>query len=150
MYIDEIELNLEEVLGRFVTEEISLLQVNASEQSISNRLARIIESSIDGWDVDCEYNREMYEIKKLKYALTEGTEIESKAVVPDIIIHHRLTNENLLAIEIKKVNNHENRFKDHSKLKAFREQLGYKYTWFVDFNTSKGTAGVKDSIFVVG
>ncbi|WP_052141022.1 hypothetical protein [Pseudoalteromonas piratica] len=149
MFIEEIELNLEELLERFIAEESSLLQINASEQAISNRLARMIENTIEDWHVDCEYNRNMYSIKQLKYALTENGDIKDRAVVPDIIVHRRLTDENLLAIEIKKANNQENRFKDHSKLTAFREQLGYKYTWFVDFYTGKNSIGAKESTLII-
>jgi len=148
MYIEEIALDLEELLNQFVCHEIELLEINASEQAISNRLARMIEKSIIGWDVDCEYNRNNYDIKKLQYALKDDGNIRERAVVPDIIIHHRLTSKNLLAIEIKKANNQENRFKDHSKLRAFREQLGYKYTWFIDFYTGYNSAAVKESIVV--
>lgn len=148
MYIGEIKLDLVELLNQFVHDETELLEVNASEQAISNRLARKIENSIIGWHVDCEYNRNMYDIKKLQYALKDDGNVQERALVPDIIVHHRLTNDNLLAIEIKKANNLEIRFKDHSKLRAFREQLGYKYTWFIDFYTGDNSAAIKESIFV--
>ena len=90
----------------------------------------------------------MYSIKKLKYALSEHGDIADRAVVPDIIVHHRLTNENLLAIEIKKDTNPENRFKDHAKLTAFIQQLGYQYTLFVDFHIDRVNPGIKDIAFV--
>jgi PP-loop superfamily ATP-utilizing enzyme len=53
-----------------------------------------------------------------------------------------------LAIEVKKDINRENRFKDHAKLKAFREQLGYRYTLFVDFSVGKDSTGLKEVVFI--
>lgn len=114
-----------------------LLEVDASEQAISSRLARKFESISKGWDVDCEYNRDKCSIKTLRYALSENGDIEERNVIPDVIVHRRRTAKNLLAIEVKKANNKENRFKDAAKLKAFREQLGYKYTLFIDLETGE-------------
>jgi hypothetical protein len=75
----------------------------------------------------------------LKYAVAPEGNISDRYVVPDIIIHQRKSDNNLLAIEIKKTTTKENRFKDHAKLEAFRGQLGYKYTLFIDFITITGT-----------
>lgn len=87
--------------------------------------------------MDCEYNRDQDAIKTLNYALSESGDIEERNDIPDIIVHRRKTNDNLLAIEVKKISNRENRFKDESKLKDFRMQFGYKYTLFVDLETGK-------------
>jgi hypothetical protein len=76
MYIEEIKLNLDEILDQFICQEIDLLQVNSSEQAISNRLSRIIEDRVNGWNVDCEYNRDNYDVKRLKYSLIPDGEIE--------------------------------------------------------------------------
>lgn len=98
-----------------------MLEEDVSEQAISNRLARKFELVSHGWNVDCEYNRDQGAIKTLKYALSENGDIEGRNVAPDIIVHRRKTNDNLLAIEVKKVSNRENRFKDEAKPKAFRD-----------------------------
>lgn len=137
MLINELNIDIEKLLNEFVTEEQELLEVDASEQAISNKLARKFELVSHGWNVDCEYNRDQGDIKTLKYALSESGDVKERNVVPDIIVHRRKTNDNLLAVEVKKVNNRENRFKDESKLKAFRAQLGYKYTLFVDVKTGE-------------
>ncbi len=137
MLIKELNLDINKLLNEFVIEERELLEVDASEQAISNRLARKFELVSHRWNVDCEYNRDQGAIKTLKYALSENGDIEDRNVVPDIIVHRRKTNDNLLAIEVKKVSNRENRFKDEAKLKAFRDQLGYKYTLFVDLETGE-------------
>ena len=103
---------------------------------------------LEDWNVDCEYNRDQYTIKTLKYALVQNGNIKKRNVVPDIIIHQRKTDHNLLAVEVKKVTNRENRFKDEAKLRAFREQLGYRYTLFVDFDTGDN-ASIANVVFQI-
>jgi hypothetical protein len=137
MNIDELGINIKELVETFIVDELDLLEVDPSEQAIANRLARKLETVSKDWNVDCEYNRDMHSIKRLKYALSEHGDIEDRKVVPDIIVHRRKSDKNLLAVEIKKTSNREDRFKDRSKLKAFREQLGYRYTLFIDFRTGK-------------
>jgi len=72
--------------------------------------------------VDCEYNRYGDETKRL---------LDSKIVFPDIIIHHRGKNENLVVIEVKKqfdgssISTEE----DEDKLKKFSEDPHYKYRY---------------------
>ncbi len=137
MRIKELNIDIADLLNEFVSEEAELLEVDVSEQAISSRLGMKLESVSQEWNVDCEYNRDQFSIKTLKYALSENGDIEERNVIPDVIVHRRKTNDNLLAIEVKKVSNKENRFKDEAKLKAFREQLGYKYTLFIDLDTGK-------------
>lgn len=146
MWVKELNIDVNKLLNEFIIEEHELLEVDISEQAISNRLGRKFESVSQEWSVDCEYNRDHGAIKTLKYALSENGDIEERKVTPDVIVHRRNTNDNLLAIEVKKVNNRENRFKDKAKLKAFREQLGYKYTLFVDLETG-GNPSIANVVF---
>lgn len=60
---------------------------------------------------------------------------------PDIIIHCRGNEDlNLLAVEIKKTSNKRERRFDTLKLQSFREEMGYKYTTFLELGV-KGRAG---------
>ncbi len=73
-----------------------LLKINSSERSIAFRLAIYIEKEFPGWNVDCEYNRDGVQPKKLRCGS------KRKKFLPDIIVHKRITSKNLLAVEIKK------------------------------------------------
>jgi hypothetical protein len=76
-----------------------LLRVNVNERSITHRLAMYMQARIEGWDVDAEYNRNHDDpkvIPPLKEILSDDT--EGTTVYPDIIVHRRNTNENLLVI----------------------------------------------------
>ncbi|CAG9296819.1 hypothetical protein [Celerinatantimonas diazotrophica] len=137
------EVNIQTLLDEFVDEQAQLFRNDVSEQAISHLLAMKFASYFPVWDIDCEYSRKMEVVKRLIYAVSPTGEARERNVVPDIIIHRRMTNDNLLAVEIKKSTNQEHSFKDQAKLAAFREQLGYQHSLFIRFLT-----GVDDVGFV--
>ncbi len=108
----EIALNVLRANDRF------LLQYNVSERSIAHKFAQYLTILFPGYDVDCEYNRNVEAdngkkyIRLLKdnaahYGLLpkdkKDVEIVYRNVFPDIIVHKRGSNKhNLLIIEIKK------------------------------------------------
>ena len=123
----------ETVISRFLDEESQLLINNSSEQAITHRLAVLLESEFPEWDVDCEYNRDQNTVKRLMYAISPNLAVEERNVVPDVIVHKRMTSNNLLVIEVKKSTNPEPDERDIAKLNAFKEQLGYQEALFVRF-----------------
>lgn len=72
------------------------------------------------YNVDCEYNRNIYDVKRLY----------GESVIPDIIIHKRGSEDsNLLVIELKTWWNRDS-VKDTKKLKGFTDENGeYKYKY---------------------
>ncbi len=62
---------------------------------IAHKLAEYLTPRFPKWDVDCEYNRLFDEAKRLNI---RGQVVH---VIPDIIVHHRDTLDNLLVIEAK-------------------------------------------------
>ncbi len=118
--------------------DIDLLDKNASERSISHKLAEHIQRYFPNHNVDCEYNRNEGDIKKLRSKLNVGVNLEpddldAKAVFPDIIIHKRGKKVNLAVIEVKKekhvVEKDSNSWNlDKKKLESFTKENGdYKY-----------------------
>ncbi len=114
-----------------------LLENNANERSITHKLAEYLQREFPDWHVDCEYNRRGYDNKKLLTAFKsdddQPDDIEAKTVFPDIIVHRRNTCQNLLVLEIKKVNGKTNT-RDCEKLKGFtdsNQQSLYQYTYGV-------------------
>ena len=114
----------------------------------SHRLAVVLEPKFKEWNIDCEYNRDVEAVKRLRYALSPNGNIEDRDVIPDIIIHRRKTSDNLLVIEIKKSTNRESDDKDIAKLRAFREQLGYQNGLFVRFLTGASEVGIQTKNWV--
>ena len=138
----------EEAIQEFLQRESLLLKNDAGEQALSHRLAVVLEPKFKEWNIDCEYNRDVEAVKRLRYALSPNGNIEDRDVIPDIIIHRRKTSDNLLVIEIKKSTNRESDDKDIAKLRAFREQLGYQNGLFVRFLTGASEVGIQTKNWV--
>lgn len=119
-----------------------LLAINASEQAIAAKLAQYLQPHFPKHDVDVEYNR-MGEAPK-KVALSEKPE----EVYPDIIVHVRMTDTNVLAIELKKDSNSERKDRDILKLKAYRRELGYAHALFVRLGVGTGLGTVSECEWV--
>lgn len=129
-----------------------LLEVNASERSISHRLALHLTKQFEDMDVDCEYNRNGHEIKRLQIfqPCVSTTGDEGSPVYPDIIVHRRFLDENALVIEIKKSTSSVSDEWDLAKLSAFRNELGYKTALFLRFECNVETPTLSHSQWVDG
>lgn len=119
-----------------------LLNINASEQAIAAKLAQYLQPHFPNHDVDVEYNR-MGDAPK-KVAWSEKPE----EVYPDIIVHTRTTEKNILAIELKKDSNPEKKDRDILKLKAYRRELGYAHALFLRLCVGTGTGTVAECEWV--
>jgi hypothetical protein len=127
--VNKLNLALEKLLKN--EKEIILSDVN--ERSLSHRLAIYLQEHFEDWDIDCEYNRD-YDLPKqlvINSRNHSSDDIHARTVFPDIIIHKRGTDKNLLVLEMKKTSNPESDDFDMMKLNAFRKQLKYQYAVFV-------------------
>ena len=112
-----------------------LLEKDVNERSISHKLAEYIQIQFPEWHVDCEYNKKMFDKKMLEGIKGCSEQKKTDRIFPDIIIHQRNTNKNLLVIEIK-TNNQDDPC-DIRKLELFTQKDGkYVYAWglFIKFN----------------
>ena len=146
--------DLVKAISEFLSKECFLLKNNLNERSITHKLAEYIQKYFSDYNVDCEYNRNMADIKKIELISQKNiseTDAEGNtvSVYPDIIIHKRGSNDsNLIVIEVKKANSNNN-FKtfDCEKLKAFTDptKLKYKYGIYLELNknSTHGLKGLK-------
>lgn len=122
---DAVQAAIDELLKN----DTKLLLLNVNERTITQRLALYLQKRFPQWNVDCEYNRIRERVKEV---FVRGEYIK---VVPDVIVHHRDTWENLIAIEAKKSGDVAADEFDREKLRALREQLGYEVVAFLKFKT---------------
>ena len=139
-----IEDALEASLDKLILAEREIITNDINESSISHRLANYLEPHFPGWNVDCEYNRNHDDPKRLQIQRRniESDDTQATTVFPDIIIHRRGTDDNLVVIEMKKTTSQESDSYDIGKLNAFKEQLGYQFAIFIKVRTG-GAAGIE-------
>ena len=140
---EKVRYKARAAIARLLESDAYLLKVDVNERSITHRLASYLQGEFGDWDVDCEYNRNREDTKQLR--VPEDLEIpvcnvqtddtQARTVFPDIIVHRRETNENLLVIEVKKTTSRVSSDFDLWKLCEFRNQLGYRYALFLKFIT---------------
>jgi len=134
---DKVQNAIELLLNR----DKFLLERDVNERSISHRLASYLQEEFGNeWNVDCEYNRD-HDIKKELTIHPETVEADDTAattVFPDIIVHRRGLDDNLLVIEMKKTTNLQRRSKDFDldKLHAFQQgKYHYRYALYLQLKT---------------
>jgi len=132
----KIQKVVENCLETFMKKDIFLLEHDVDERTVSHRLAFYLQSEIPEIHVDCEYNREGFEIKKIS-----GPKwIKPRNIYPDIIVHERGSNSsNILIVEVKKYGNRDIE-NDEIKLKAFTsEQYHYNFGLLVVIYTKENS-----------
>ncbi len=103
---------------------------------MTHKLAEYLQQEFQGWNVDCEYNRDRADVKKLTLPRQgiDWDDVEARTVFPDIIVHHRTTNDNLLVVEAKKSSSKINDEFDLGKLEQFKgDPFHYRYGLFIRF-----------------
>ncbi len=132
-----VEKKLRDAIDQLLEEDRFLFENDVNERSLSHKLAEYLQTRFPDWNVDCEYNRNHESIKRLNIESpsTSAEDTEGTTVYPDIVVHRRNTDENLLVIEIKKSTNSDNRQFDVKKLRLFISELGYAYGVFIGFAT---------------
>ena len=149
--INQIESLVKKAIDRLLDDDGDLLRNDVNERSITHRLACYLQELFSEWNVDCEYNRNhdktkkllTYKGKKVGIDDTKGT-----TVFPDIIVHKRMSKENLLVIEVKKTTNTEPNDFDIDKLTAFKKELHYKHALFLRLKAGTDGIGVEKSEWV--
>ncbi len=92
--IDAMRAVVTHAISEFARHDMALLHVKVQEETLAHRVAVYIERHLQGWHVDCEYNRNLRRAKMR----ADG----NSRMRPDIIAHIRNSPENLLVVEIKK------------------------------------------------
>jgi hypothetical protein len=136
---EEVTEKIHSAYRTFLARDGHLLQVDANERSMTHKLAEYLQAEFPDWNVDCEYNRDGDLIKKMVGLLDRETttdDTDAKSVFPDIIVHLRGTKRNLVVIEAKK-SSYKDKDADEAKLRAYKDELGYKFAFKIEFPVGK-------------
>ncbi|MCL5611400.1 MAG: hypothetical protein M1485_02415 [Chloroflexi bacterium] len=157
---DEIQARVHRAIKCLEENDLYLFENDACERAIAHRFAVCLEREFPTWHVDCEYDilppddqgnindKYVYLMaRRRKGRIIQLEKKEAISVYPDIIVHRRKSNENLLAIEIKKSRDHDEIGFDMFKLEAYRrdEHLKYRFALFIRFQKPQKEEGIVDS-----
>ena len=148
----------EKAKEKFLKDEKEIIRIDINERTLSARLMfhlqtilledKLYREIYKTYSVDCEYNRiNEYKIKTLKRY--ENFEIDDNSdkirkIFPDIILHKRKEEDNLIVIEMKKStsNNKDCKEKDRERLKIMTD--------LNDPNNFNYTLGVYFEVDIIG
>ena len=138
MNLNVIKKNILHCIEKIYENDSDLFNRNNHEITISCKLAQYLFIEFKEFDVDCEYDKH---IDQVKY----NSELNQN-IRPDIIIHKRGTDEdNLVYIEIKTDHNRDSRMFDIEKIKSVTKQdseFKYRLGLFIDFNREKENSDI--------
>jgi hypothetical protein len=134
-----IEVLVKQAIDMLFTNDIFLLENDVNERTITHKLAEYIQGAFENWHVDCEYNKNYQNSELLQKNLllprnskkVDIDDLEAKTVYPDIIVHGRGTDSNLLVMEVKKSTSTQSIDFDTLKLHQYKKELHYKYALFL-------------------
>lgn len=125
-------------LRLLANEDGNLLKANVHERTLTHCIAVYLRQALTDWHVDVEYNRDVTcegNVKKLPpkaNSCPNAKNSEPRPVFPDIIVHHRDTDKNLLVIEAKKSSSTQDKSEAVRKLEAFTQgHLNYSIGVFL-------------------
>lgn len=140
-----VESKLLAALKTTAERDKELLEDGYSERAVAHRIAVYLEEAFYGWHVDCEFNRQgpadARTSKSVSSKLPElppTGERDGAIVTPDIVIHRRRTDNNLLVIEVKPSDS-DGLARDREKLLKFvtDAHLRYRYAALVTYRVGK-------------
>ena len=139
----EIRRRFDRALHSFYAKEALLIKYHVSERALTHKLAEHLQKLFPRHNVDCEYNKVGDGDPKRLDVLMWGSYDcshdcdqcrNNKCVIfPDIIVHHRGKDDNLLVIEAKTAWNRRGQAHDFKKLAVLTEARGYHYRLGIAF-----------------
>jgi|SRR5579872_5697785 len=138
-------------LKEFYACEAFLFANDLGEHTLTHRLAIHLERRFTGFEVDCNYDRLGARTLHLPLGTIVSTDDHlGKSIYPDIVVHQRDIPNNLLAIEVRKANNHQAMEHDRQKLRALTDpHLWFAYWIGVLLTLGKSTVAASE-VYVAG
>jgi len=136
---EQLQTCLDAAITAVRQERPSLALARVHERSTAHRLAVQMEAHFPGWNIDCDYDRDGEDTKRLLNLSPCGGRTTDR-ILPDIIVHHRGESgreHNLLVIELKKDAGEDPC--DAEKLRRFTDHAGgYQYQFGLYLNINDG------------
>lgn len=133
---EELETKLNEALNKLFEECGDIIKNEVHEKAISCLLRSYLVEKFEKWHIDVEYNRQWNKNKDSTFTKKLYKCPEIKTIIPDIIIHKRKEEKNLVVIEIKKNANRTKREDDIKKINCTMNEKNYSFGAFIDLKTN--------------
>ena len=147
MNLQEIKEKVIIALQCFYSNDAYLIEYQVAERALTHKLAEYLQKLFPDYNVDCKYNKvgdgDPKRIDLLMAAQQDCPQDCNKCaankcvVFPDIIVHKRGRDENILVIEAKTAWSGQAQVNDYKKLQALIDSGEYHYQLGVAFRFSE-------------
>ncbi len=149
---EDVHRKLAAAIDDLLQVDVYLLDANCSERSLTHQLAVHLAGQFPEYQVDCEYNRDGFDVKRLELSRRDAhvadDALDAVTVFPDVVVHERGSNENnLLVVEVKKATSAANSSYDIKKLRAFKKQLNYAHAVHLIIGNRQGGSVVREQLW---
>ncbi len=145
---NQVSKLLIDAINRLFESDSILLQssYNINERTVSHRLALHLDSLLSNtdYDVDVEYNRMRndYDPDAVGNLMGKRLNLDDSGgdfsiVYPDIIVHKRETDINLIIVEIKMAWKNSKRNFDYVKINEYMNELRYQHGVYVQLHENR-------------
>ena len=138
-------------LKEFYAREAFLFANDLGERALTHRFAIELERQFGDFDVDCDFDRLGPRTLNLPHGSIVSTDDHlGKSIYPDIVVHQRAVPNNLLAIEVRRADNHQPIEHDRHKLRTLTD-AHFWFAYGIGAMVVLGKAGVTASeVYVAG
>ena len=159
---EEVRAAIDGAMRTLIDKDGEILGRGVNERTLTHRLAVYLEQDaiFNGWYVDCEYNRDGTNPKRLQQPTQIlSNDTKGRTIFPDIIIHKRVPftrcvdeaqkrEVNRVVIEAKKDADEDGEREDLAKLRDIKQDFLYRFAVFVNFHVDADAAPRWDTRFV--
>lgn len=133
-----IQSKVDNAIQNLYYKDSDLFEIGVHERTIAHKFAEHLQQEFKVHKVDCEYNRDDLDIKRLDSLLSDSEEKKCSRIFPDIIIHIRKKDDfNELVIEIKTSSDpSDGDIEKLIGLTSRRLGFNYKYGLFIRFKNN--------------
>ena len=150
-------------LKNFLHKDNLLLELGVREEAVSHRVAFYLEQAfeqkkydlsfdsetIESLVVDCEYDKHRDTKKILNGLIGKYPRKTTEEVRPDIVLHKRNSDINLVVIEIKKKKSDNKQYAKDKVLAFVESSYKYKLGIYIEFNTGINYKVISEPIAVI-
>lgn len=150
-------------LKEFLRKDSMLLELNVREEAVSHRVAFYLEQAleqkkddlsfdseiIESLVVDCEYDKHRDVEKILDGLIEKYPKKPTEEVRPDIVLHKRSSDINLVVIEIKKEKSDNKQYAKDKVLAFVESSYKYKLGIYIEFNTGTNYKIISQPVAVI-
>lgn len=132
--LEDLTARLKQALATLVAQDSELLEAEASERSITNRLSWHLQPLFPDWNLDCEFNcwASPWQRKGHMIISTTSAATEARTIFPDLLIHRRRHGDRLAVIEVMLSSQHHTRHRVIKKLRHCQERLACSHALLLE------------------